>query len=78
MEHENGSAAVKLTEDQRTRLVEKLVADQVEGAERMSLYLWDVLEHGFKGYANYTDQELLDAHESAFDEDFLDPESGDF
>ena len=66
MEHE------ELTEDQRTRLVEKLVADQVEGAERASLYLWDILEHGFKGYANYTNQELLDAHVAAFDEDWED------
>lgn len=64
----------ELTEDQRTRLVEKLVADQVESADRMSLYLWDILESGFKGYDNYTDQELLDAHVGAFDEDFLEYE----
>lgn len=72
MEHENGSAA--LTGDQRTMLIEKLVADQAESAERVSLYLWDILENGFKGFTNYTDQELLDAHVGAFDEDFLENE----
>ena len=67
-----------LTENQRTRLIEELVEDQIEGAERVSLYLWDILENGFKGYYNYTDQELLDAYVSSFDEDFLDLGSGDY
>lgn len=67
-------STIELTEAQRTELVRMLVSDQVESAERVSLYLWDVLENGFKGFANYTDQELLDAHVSAFDEDFLDPD----
>ena len=67
----------ELTKDQREGLVIMLIEDQIEGAERVSLYLWDILENGFKGYANYTDEELLDAHLGAFDEDFFDNESGD-
>lgn len=65
------ATVARLTKDQRTRLVEKLVSDQVEGADRLSSYLWDVLKNGFRGYSNYTDQELLDAHWGAFDEDFF-------
>lgn len=71
------ATVTKLTKDQRSRLVEKLVADIVEGADRLSSYLWSVLKNGFKGYNNYTDQELLDAHWDAFDEDFFGLESGD-
>lgn len=63
-----------LTGEQRAQLIYLLVSDQVESAERVSLYLWDILEHGFKGFDNYTDQELLDAHVGAFDQDFLEDE----
>ena len=66
-----------LTGEQRAQLIYLLVSDQVESAERVSLYLWDILEHGFKGFTNYTDEELLDAHLGAFDEDFFDNETGD-
>ena len=63
-----------LTPDQRQRLVDKLCADLVEGANRASLLLWDMAHDGFVGFSKRTDAELLEAHVAAFDEDFLQPE----
>lgn len=59
-----------MTPAQRETIVNKLVADLVEGADRMSTFLWDVLKDGHKGISNYTDEELLEAHRAAFDAEF--------
>lgn len=60
-----------LTPELRTKVIDMLTADLVEGADRMSLFLWDILQNGWRGFVNYTDEELVQAFTDAFDYDPL-------
>ncbi len=67
----NRAPKSKLTEDQRRDLIEKLVADLYQIAPENSRYSWQLLREGFKGFDNYTEDELLGAYDDAFDASYL-------
>ena len=69
--------STSLKKEERKELVDKLTQDTVECiAEQLGesyaveTSLWDIIETGFKGFANMSDKELLKAHQDKFDEEY--------
>jgi hypothetical protein len=65
----------KLTNEQREQLRNKLVDDLVNSADGDRSFLVGVFSEGTVGISHMSDEELLKAHEDAFDCDFLEQEN---
>ena len=65
-----------LTVEQRNALIEELVNDACETLSTGDAYEWreSIVRNGFKGFANYTDRELVQAHVETFQREFDEPQ----
>jgi DNA polymerase III alpha subunit (gram-positive type) len=60
-----------LTEVERDKLIDKLTSNTMNSAQSDDDFLGNMIQDGFKGFNDYTDDELLQEHQESFDFDFL-------
>lgn len=60
-----------LTDVERDKLIDKLTSNTMDTAKADDSFLCHLIQEGFTGFENYTDDALMQEHQEAFDYDFL-------
>jgi hypothetical protein len=69
---------ITLTLEQREALIDILIDDYLQSAADCgAAFVERIFLEGFRGFANYTNEELLSAYRDAFDEDWVPLDSYD-